>query len=80
MEYSLQSLQPFDRLFQVEKKFEAFYHLLCKESLDREDVEAMEKENLKDCHELVQMFRGSKQIKKFILARYSNNAHVSPIK
>ena len=41
----------------MEKKIEAFYHLLAKESMDREDVEAMEKENLKDCHELVQMFR-----------------------
>ena len=32
----------------------SFYKLLVKESLDREDVEAMEKENIKDCHEIVQ--------------------------
>ena len=33
----------------------SFYKLLVKESLDREDVEAMEKENVKDCHEIVQV-------------------------
>jgi hypothetical protein len=32
-----------------------FYNLLVKESLDREDVEAMEKENVKDCHEISQV-------------------------
>ena len=57
------------RIFQVEKKIETFYNLLCKESMEREDVEAMEKENLKDCHEIVQMFRGSNGVKKFMIAR-----------
>ena len=57
------------RIFQVEKKIETFYNLLCKESMEREDVEAMEKENLKDCHEIVQMFRGSNGVKKFMITR-----------
>jgi hypothetical protein len=37
----------------------SFYKLLVKESLDREDVDAMEKENIKDCHEIVQVRKGS---------------------
>jgi hypothetical protein len=39
----------------VEKRMSSFYKLLVKESLDREDVEAMEKENVKDCHEILQV-------------------------
>ena len=40
-----------------------------KESLDREDVETMEKENLKDCHEILQMFRNSKGVSKYMVTR-----------
>ena len=41
---------------------EAFYKLLVKDSLAREDVEAMEKENLKNFHEIQQMFQDSNGI------------------
>ena len=44
----------FGSFFKAEKRMSSFYKLLVKESLDREDVEAMEKENIKDCHEIVQ--------------------------
>ena len=47
----------------------SFYSLLVKESLDREDVEAMEKENMKDCHEILQMFRNSKGVTKYLVTR-----------
>ncbi len=47
----------------------SFYKLLVKESLDREDVEAMEKENIKDCHEIVQMFRKSNGVYHSYLCR-----------
>ena len=53
--------------FRVEKRLESFYKLLVKESLDREDVEAMEKENIKDCHEILQMFRDSKGVLKYFV-------------
>lgn len=46
-----------------------FYSLLVKESLDREDVEAMEKENLKDCHEIIQIFRESRSVSRYLLTR-----------
>jgi len=55
--------------FRVEKRLASFYSLLVKESLDREDVEAMEKENLKDCHEILQMFRNSKSVLKYMITR-----------
>ena len=55
--------------FRVEKRLDSFYSLLIKESLDREDVEAMEKENLKDCHEILQMFRNSKGVSKYMVTR-----------
>ena len=55
--------------FRVEKRLESFYKLLVKESLDREDVEAMEKENIKDCHEILQMFRDSKGVLKYFVTR-----------
>ena len=34
-------------MFKTEKRLEQFYSLLIKESLDREDVHSMEKENIK---------------------------------
>ena len=36
-----------------------FYNLMIKESLNREDVEALEKDNYKNSHEILQMFRES---------------------
>ena len=50
-------LQLWCRYFRVQKKMDTFYKLLVKDSLDREDVEAMEKENIKKSHEIQQMFR-----------------------
>ena len=41
------------RYYRVNKKIEAFYKLLVKDSLDREDVEAMEKDNAKNAHEVL---------------------------
>ena len=35
------------RMFNTEKRLEQFYSLLIKESLDREDVNSLEKENIK---------------------------------
>ena len=55
--------------FKAEKRMNSFYKLLVKESLDREDVDAMEKENIKDCHEIVQMFRQSNGIFHSFLCR-----------
>ena len=57
--------------FKAEKRMNSFYKLLVKESLDREDVDAMEKENIKDCHEIVQMFRQSNGIFHSFLCRTS---------
>ena len=37
----------YDRVFKTEKKLEQFYSLLIKESLDREDVNSLEKENVR---------------------------------
>ena len=34
-------------MFNTEKRLEQFYSLLIKESLDREDVNSLEKENIK---------------------------------
>ena len=36
-----------------------FYHLLVKESLASEDVASLTKDNVKDCHEIVQVFKTS---------------------
>jgi len=55
--------------FRVEKRLNSFYSLLVKESLDREDVEQMERENMKDCHEILQMFRNSKGVTKYLVTR-----------
>ena len=55
--------------FRVEKRLNSFYQLLVKESLDREDVEAMEKENMKDVHEILQMFRNSKGVLRYLVTR-----------
>ena len=41
---------------------EGFYKLLVKDSLAREDVEALEKENMKNFHEIQQMFQDSNGI------------------
>lgn len=46
----------------MQKRMDAFYKLLVKDSLDREDVEAMEKEKTKNSHEVLQMFRDSNGI------------------
>ena len=35
------------RVFKTEKRLEQFYSLLIKESLDREDVNSLEKENVR---------------------------------
>ena len=43
----------FDSLYQVEDKMNQFYHLLVKEALDNEDVAALAKDNVKDCHEVL---------------------------
>ena len=37
----------FHRLYKTEKRLEQFYSLLVKDSLDREDVSSLEKENVK---------------------------------
>ncbi len=50
------------RYFCVQKRMDAFYKLLVKDSLDREDVEAMEKEKVKNSYEVWQMFRDSNGI------------------
>ena len=36
-----------------------FYHLLVKESLASEDVASLTKDNVKDCHEIMQVFKTS---------------------
>ncbi|XP_059092608.1 uncharacterized protein LOC131887897 isoform X2 [Tigriopus californicus] len=50
------------RFFGVLKRMNAFYTLLVKDSLDREDVEAFEKEKARSSHEILQMFRDSNGI------------------
>jgi hypothetical protein len=50
------------RFFKVGKRMDAFYKMLVKDSLDREDVEDMEKEKLKSSYEILQMFRDSNGI------------------
>ena len=50
------------RYFRVQKRMDAFYKLLVKDSLDREDVEALEKEKAKGSYEVWQMFRDSNGI------------------
>ena len=39
-----------------------FYKLMVKDSLDREDVEDMEKEKMRSSYEIVQLFRDSNGI------------------
>ena len=39
-----------------------FYKLMVKDSLDREDVENMEKEKMRSSYEIVQLFRDSNGI------------------
>ncbi|XP_059090317.1 uncharacterized protein LOC131886098 [Tigriopus californicus] len=46
-------------LYKVEDKMNQFYHLLVKESLASEDVANLSKDNIKDCHEIVQAFKTS---------------------
>ena len=36
-----------------------FYHLLVKESLNNEDVAALSRDNVRDCHEIDQAFKTS---------------------
>ena len=57
------------RYFRVQKRIDAFYKLLVKDSLDREDVEAMEKEKAKNSHEVWQMFRDSNGIYYSFIAK-----------
>ena len=57
------------RLFKTEKRLEEFYSLLIKESLDREDVNSLEKENVRDLHEIRQAFRNRNNCYKSYLYR-----------
>ncbi len=57
------------RYFRVQKSMDAFYKLLVKDSLDREDVEALEKEKVKNSYEVWQMFRDSNGIYHSYLAK-----------
>ena len=61
----------FKQYYKIEKRMDKFYHMLLQESLDynREDVEAIEKDNLKDCHEILQMFRDSNDVYAALLTR-----------
>ena len=58
------------RIFKTEKRLEQFYSLLIKESLDREDVNSLEKENVRDLHEIRQAFRNSSSCYKSYLYRW----------
>ena len=48
---------------------DSFYKLLVKDSLDREDVQAMEEEKLRNSHEVQQMFRDSNGIYHSFVAK-----------
>ena len=47
------------RVYKTEEKMNQFYHLLVKESLNNEDVAALSKDNVRDCHEIDQAFKTS---------------------
>jgi hypothetical protein len=51
----------FISLYGVDQKMDKFYHLLIKESRNNEEVEKLKRENIKDCHELIQTFKKSNQ-------------------
>ena len=46
-------------MYKTEEKMNQFYHLLVKESLDNEDVAALSRDNVRDCHEIDQAFKTS---------------------
>ena len=48
---------------------DTFFKLLVKDSLDREDVEALEKENTRNAHEVLQLFRDSRGIYKSFITK-----------
>ena len=41
-------------MYRTEEKMSQFYHLLVKESLNNENVAALSKDNVRDCHEIDQ--------------------------
>ena len=49
----------FFRTFAAGNKIKQFYELLVEESLRREDVDTLSKENMKNLHEIMQSFRFS---------------------
>jgi len=57
------------RYFRVQKKMDTFYNLIVKESLDREDVEAMMREKSRASYELKQMFTESRGIRDAFIAK-----------
>ena len=60
--YSLTRLNTrnaFCRTFAAGNKIKQFYELIVEDSLRREDVDTMSRENMKNLHELMQSFRFS---------------------
>ena len=55
-----QFLCPFISAYNSQQKLEQFYSCLLKNSLEREDVANLEQENIKNSHEIQQMFRNSR--------------------
>ena len=61
----------FVALYQDEGRMDMFFKLLVQESKDTEDVAKLEKDNVKDLHEIRQAFRKSSGSFKSYLYRYS---------
>lgn len=55
------------RIFKTEKRLEQFYSLLIKESLDREDVNSLEKENVRWLHRHQSVLAGNAKIWYFLV-------------
>ena len=49
----------FSRTFAAGNKIKQFYELLVEDSLRREDVDSLSRENMKNLHEIMQSFRFS---------------------
>ena len=55
----------FFRTFAAGNKIKQFYELLVEDSLRREDVDSLSRENMKNLHEIMQSFRFSNVSKKY---------------
>ena len=65
----MQSFKPNCRMYKTEEKMNQFYHLLVKESLNNEDVAALSRDNVRDCHEIDQAFKTSNDCYKSYVYR-----------